>query len=90
MYITAHAKKRMRQRCGYKARTAEKMARRAWAKGIHHSDTCDSIKRYFDMLYLSHRNANNIRQYGDKAYLFKGETLITVIQIPMEIYRGND
>ena len=35
-----------------------------------------------DKLYLSHKVANNTKLYGDKAYLFKGNMLITIIQIP--------
>ena len=31
------------------------------------------------------KNANNIRLYGDKAYIFCGDVLVTVIQIPNDL-----
>lgn len=33
-------------------------------------------------LYFKNKNANNIRLYGDKAYIFCDKVLVTVIQIP--------
>lgn len=33
-------------------------------------------------------SANNIRIYGDKAYIFNDETLITVIQVPQELTKN--
>lgn len=38
-------------------------------------------------LYFKNQKANNIRLYGDKAYIFCGETLVTVIQIPVGLMK---
>lgn len=40
-----------------------------------------------DRLVFRNENANNIRLYGDKAYIFCGETLVTVIQIPVGLMK---
>nr|DAY91531.1 MAG TPA: hypothetical protein [Caudoviricetes sp.] len=38
-------------------------------------------------MYFYNQTANNIRLYGDKAYIFAGSTLVTVIQIPPDLLK---
>ena len=85
MVITSHAKKRMKQRCGYNRKIAKKMAKKALEHGIPHKELDGNLCRWVNRLYLSQRKANNIRIYGKEAYLFHHKTLLTVIPIPKEI-----
>lgn len=80
--ITKHAKKRVKERCGINDKAMERMAEKILADGIKHHECSGKLKRWVDGLYLYSEKANNIRLYGDKAYLFHATTLITVIQIP--------
>ena len=82
--ITKHASMRMSQRCGIQKNTQAKVVRRAWRHGVTHSESSIDInlKRWIDSLYLSQRKPNKILLYGNGAYLFKDDVLITVIHIP--------
>ena len=75
---------RMSQRCGIQKKTQAKVVRRAWRHGLTHSESSvdPNLKRWIDGLYLSQRKPNKILLYGNGAYLFKDDILITVIHIP--------
>jgi hypothetical protein len=61
------------------------MAERAYFTGMTHSDTKGALRKYCDMVYLSYRDANQIRLYGDKVYIFKNTYLITVFNLPRNL-----
>ena len=58
------------------------MSDKAYKYGVTHSEVTGSLIKWMDKLYLSYGKSNNTRLYGDKAYLFNDNCLITVIQIP--------
>lgn len=82
--LTKHASMRMSQRCGIQKSIQAKMVRRVWRHGVTHAETSESVnlKKWVDGLYLSQRKPNKILLYGNGAYLFKDDVLITVINIP--------
>ena len=82
--LTKHASIRMAQRCGVQKKAQPKIVRRVIRHGVTHAETNESInlKRWVDGLYLSQRKPNKILLYGNGAYLFKDEVLITVLNIP--------
>lgn len=79
-YITRHGKKRIKQRLGKKVPLD--VAEKALKFGLKHEDATGSLKRYFDALYLAHGTANNTRIYKHKVFIFNGDTLITVLELP--------
>lgn len=82
--LTKHASMRMIQRCGIQKSIQAKIVRRVWRHGVTHAETSESVnlKKWVDGLYLSQRKPNKILLYGNGAYLFKDEVLITVLNIP--------
>ncbi len=84
LILTNHAVHRIRQRMGVSKRAAERIAMKAWTEGITHSETTNykHLNRWVTKQYFWNRQANQIRLWGDKAFLFSGTTLMTVIQIP--------
>lgn len=80
--LTKHAISRMKERCGISKTNAPKIARRAYAKGITHSQTTGNIHKFLDSIYLSQKKGTNMRVYGNAVYVFKRDVLITVISIP--------
>ena len=64
------------------------MAKKALEEGISHGQTKGNLKKWIDSLYFYSKSANNIKLYGDKAYLFNNETLITVLQIPANLTKN--
>lgn len=85
--LTKHASARMLERCGIQKKTQPKVVRRAWRHGITHSESSidPDLKHWIDGLYLSQRKPNKILLYGNGAYLFKDDVLITVILIPQSL-----
>ena len=80
----------MSQRCGIQKKTQAKVVRRAWRHGLTHSESSvdPNLKRWIDCLYLSQRKPNKILLYGNGAYLFKDDVLITVILIPESLQKS--
>lgn len=83
--VSRHAMKRLSERSGLSKKSAQRIAEKAYAEGITHKDTKGNLKKYVTSLFFNNTNANNIRLYGDKAFIFAGETLITVLQIPSSL-----
>ena len=82
MLITKHAQKRLKERCGLSKKAAERLANLAYERGMKHSETTGNLRKWVDNQYFYNETANNIRLYGDKAFIFSGYKLITVLQIP--------
>ncbi len=84
MDISKHAEDRLKERCGFNRKTCERMSQKAYDDGITHAQTKGRLNKWITSLYFRNKNANNIRLYGDKAYIFCDEVLVTVIQIPVD------
>jgi len=80
--VTAHAKERMKERCKIKARSIERLARIAFEKGMNPSDFSGALHGYLMSLYEFNHQANNLRLYGDKIYIFCDDVLVTVYDTP--------
>lgn len=86
MKITKHAKERSKERNGWNIKATERMSKKVLEQGIRHSQTKGRLNRWMSSLYNKHRREGaDIRLYGDKAYIFANETLITVLQIPSNL-----
>lgn len=84
MYVTRHATSRARERLGIPKGSVEKNVAKALTAGISHTETTGSLRRYLDHLYFSKHQADNIRVMAHYIYLFQGECLITVFQLPQK------
>lgn len=85
MNISNHARQRMKERCGFSRNAQDRMAEKAFNEGITHKQTKGRLHKWVTSLFFKNCNANNIRLYGDNAYIFCGETLVTVIPIPSNL-----
>ncbi len=90
MKISDHAKQRMKERCGFNKKSQGRMAKKALEQGITHKQTKGRLNKWVTSLYFKNRNANNIRIYGDNAYIFCGDTLVTVIPVPPRLKKDLD
>jgi len=83
--ITKHADERADERMSFNHKTLEHLLPKVLSEGINSSMVKGKIKKYLDFLYLSHKtHANNIRIFGEFVYIFMGETLITIMNLPNE------
>ena len=87
MNVSKHAGKRIKERCGFTKKSSERMAEKAFEEGITHNKTKGRLNKWVTSLYFREKKANNIRLYGDKAYIFCNEVLVTVIQIPPSLMK---
>jgi|SRR5579859_1617971 len=83
--ITEHAYERADERLSLRRESFYRLAVKAFEQGIQHSDAKGRLKKYIDGLWFKYKKANNVRIYGENVFFFKGETLITVYQIPHEL-----
>lgn len=90
MIVTKHAKQRMKQRCGLQEKSSGRIAKVAFENGLQHGELTGNLKKWVDSLYFRDRSANQIRLYGDKAYIFNDMKLITVLQIPHNLVKEAD
>lgn len=86
--VTTHARHRMVERLGIPKSAVQKVALRAYEEGITHKDTKGNLNTWVNGLYLAHKTANNIRLFRDKAYIFVGRKLITVLRIPQSLMKA--
>ena len=88
VYITKHAEQRLKERVGLSKKALQRAADTAFEKGIRHNETIGDLNKWVTSKFFQNTNANNIRLYNDKAWIFAGDRLITVIQIPASLKRN--
>ncbi len=88
VYVTKHAYKRMKERCGYNKATCQRMAEKAFSEGVSHTDVSGRLDKYFYHLYCYDFSANNLRIYGEFVYVFSNHNLVTVMLVPNELKEG--
>ena len=88
MYVTRHAKKRLHEREGTKKSAVNRKALLVLERGHRLSDMKGRLRRWAEGKNDRADNADNPIVYGDKLYIFTGEKLITVFQIPHSIVKN--
>jgi hypothetical protein len=83
--ITKHARKRVHSRARVSGDMVGEVVQKAFRRGLRHNQTQGELRRFCDRLYLSQKQANNIRVYNKVVYLFRGKKLLTVINLPKEL-----
>lgn len=86
--VSKHAEQRMRERCGLNKKSIERIAQKAYNKGIKHESTKGRLNKWITCVYFKNTKANNIRLYGDMLYIFCDNVLVTVFQIPHNIAKN--
>ena len=84
VHVTRHGKERIGERCGLRKRAVQRLADSAFSRGKRIYDFSGSFRRYLEEIYLTQGNANNLRVYSEKCWLFADSTLITVWHLPNE------
>lgn len=86
MEISKHARMRLKQRAGIKRNSVDRLAARAFERGISHEQCTGKLKKYIDKTWMKNKRATNIRIYGMMVYIFSiEETLITVLHLPNDL-----
>ncbi len=88
--LSLHACERAKQRLQWGKATLQLMADKAFTEGLCRQQATGRLKKYLDKLWSEHQSANNMRIYGQHLFLFTGQTLITVWQVPGEFRKVSD
>lgn len=88
IHVTNHAKKRFKRRVGLPKAACQKHAEKAYTHGVTHAETRGRSKRYLTRIFLQHRNANQLRVYGQFVYVFNNTVLITIMHLPKTVRAG--
>ena len=89
MKITNHARDRSKERNGWSDKVTERMIPKVLEKGIRHNQTKGNLHKWMSGRYNNYkRKGADIRLYGDKAYIFVNESLITILQIPQDLCKN--
>jgi hypothetical protein len=83
--VTNHAFDRAKERLSLNANALTRLAEKAFTSGLKHSDMKGKLEKYITKLWFMHKSADNIRVYGENVFVFIGNTLITVYQLPNEL-----
>lgn len=80
MKITKHGSERMEERTGLSKSSQEKMFQLALTSGTERNNYTGQFGRYLDKLMLSQKA--QIKIYGNFIYIYKQNSLITVLNVP--------
>jgi hypothetical protein len=80
--LTHHGIQRGKQRAGLDKRALEKTAAKAREEGIVAGDTTGCLRRYMDGMLIEHKGSICCI-HGNHIFCFRGEVLITVLDLPL-------
>lgn len=89
MRVSRHAKNRIKERVGVPKASSDRLAQIVLERGVERRQTRGRLNKWLTAKYYSSPKfeETQIYAYGDKAYIFAGDTLVTVIQIPQNIVK---
>lgn len=85
LVISQHAYERSRERLSLTKSSTKRLARKAFDQGLKHNQATGPLRKYINGLWMQHQSASNIRIYGDNIFLFAGNILVTLYQLPLEL-----
>lgn len=86
LYVSNHARQRIKERCGVSKKKAERICQMAVERGTERENTKGQLRKWLDH---KHSKGQTIMVWGDKAYFISKEgVLITTIQIPSSITKN--
>lgn len=84
IYVSQHAKGRVRERCGVGKKAALRKAELAVARGKRYTETRGAVRKWAEEKLEGTENV--IYFHGDDAFIFSpGMILITVLKMPAEL-----
>lgn len=78
--VSRHAEMRIRERQGLNKKSIERMAQKAFDKGIRHEQTRGNLNKWLTSKYFVNKQANNLRIYGN--------ILVTVFRVPNNLLKN--
>jgi len=86
--VTKHGEKRIRERSGLNKSSVNRIVEKAYKDGLKMEETTGELHKWIIYVHLKNQGANEIRIYGDKAYIFSDGYLITLLQVPNQLLKN--
>ena len=77
--VTTHAAKRVVQRVGGHRKSVQRIADRAFQKGLTYARADRETRLWMDEKCHSNVDVNDVRLYGQHLYIFSDNILVTVL-----------
>jgi hypothetical protein len=80
--VSKHAYARMKERNGWSHRAAYRMALRVYREGLRPNQVKGYLKGWINTKYDYRKEGDEYVLFGEKLYIFNGNTMLTVLPIP--------
>lgn len=91
--LTNHAEKRLKERNGLNKKSMQRIADRAYDKGVPRKKTKGRLRKWIDKAYYKTETPMDVKLYGDKLYIFTADgnkALVTVLFVPQDLMKDAD
>ena len=86
LVISKHAYLRMKERNGWSKKTSTRMIRKVYQEGLRPEQIKGYLKGWVNNKADSSQEGNEFILFGEKLYVFNGNTMLTVLPIPSRGY----
>ncbi len=86
--ITDHAIQRAEERFGWKKDTLDRMAEKAWDKGVTRKHFSGQLRDWLDKRIEKFDSGHRTCIYGDAVFVFHGRVLVTILRLPNDFKRA--
>lgn len=86
MKLTRGGENRTLRKVGGSKKSVERIAEKALKFGINQTEVSGNLSSYLNKITLRNKRADSIKIYNRKIYIFKGETLLSVLDLPHNKY----
>lgn len=86
--ITKHAACRLHQRSGLNKKSMQRIVDNVYISGYPIDATKGGLKRWMAKIAANNLNAQDLRLYGDKLYIFSDNVLVTVLNVPNDLKKN--
>ena len=86
LVISRHAYTRMKERNGWNKKAASRMVQKVYTEGLRPEQVKGYLKGWINNKADYAKEGNELVLFGEKLYIFNGNTMLTVIPTPSRSY----
>ena len=86
LVITKHAYTRLKERNGWSKRAANRMIQKVYQNGLRPNQVKGYLKEWVNNKAGYSKEGEEFILFGEKLYIFSGNTMLTVLPIPTRSY----
>ncbi len=86
LVISEHAYMRLKERNGWNRKASSRMINKVYQRGLRPEQVKGYLKSWINNKAEYEKDGNELILFGEKLYIFNGNTMLTVIPIPSNSY----